>query len=207
MLFCFALGLAAQETDTVTATPSEPQRPLRNLVVADIETRVPMRGAVVITKDGWRDTTNWRGLCQVPVQFDTLLVVKSGYLPETTVAKELGDTTYLIPSENAIKETVVWGQKNTNERLGVGTGKKQLKSGPGQLFHFDVARWLDTRTARDQRHLRKVRESFQEMDKYSDDPIEDAYYRALEEERLKKEREAAQQERDNAHQQKQDAKQ
>lgn len=73
------------------ATAQEPQR--RKLVVIDIETKVPMRNVIVSTKDGYRDTTNWRGICYVPATFDTLTVSKHNYIPERLLAKELKDTT------------------------------------------------------------------------------------------------------------------
>lgn len=163
----------------------------RKLVVADIETRVPMRGVIVSTKDGYRDTTNWRGVCYVPADFDTLTVAKANYIPERLVLKELKDSTYLIPVGSAISEVTVWGKDGLDDKVkGWAAGLPQiLPSGPGRIARLDFANWLDGRGRRDRRHLRKVQKRFSEMDKYDDDPIVNAYYKALEDDRIKKEKE------------------
>ena len=48
------------------ATAQEPEKPLKKFVVADIETRVPIRDVIVITETGYQDTTNYRGICYIP---------------------------------------------------------------------------------------------------------------------------------------------
>lgn len=163
---------------------------LKKLVVADIETRVPMRGVIVSTQSGYRDTTNWRGICYVPQNFDTLTVYKSNYIPERLVPKELKDSTYLIPAGSAISEVTVWGKNNIQDNIKSGmNGYTPLPSpGAGIVASFDLAKILDRRGRRDQKHLRKVRQKFSEMDA-SEDPIEHAYQQALDEEAAKKERE------------------
>lgn len=178
----FAVSLRAQEPQT-----------RRKLVVADIETRVPMRGVIVSTEDGYRDTTNWRGICYVPANFDTLTVARTNYIAERMLPKELKDTTYLIPAGKAISEVTVWGKNDLQENISRGMSDYKVipDVSTGVLARPDFANLLDRRGRRDQKHLRNVKRRFQEMDKYDDDPIIDAYYKAMEEERIKKEQEEA----------------
>ena len=164
------------------ASAQEPQR--RKLVVVDIETKVPMRNVIVSTKAGYRDTTNWRGICYVPAEFDTLTVFKHNYIPERILAKELKDTTSLIPAGSAISEVTVWGKNDINQQIKRGVGYNPLPSPKsGVIGSFDLANILDRRGRRDRKHLRIVRQKFQEMDT-TGDPIVDAYNKAMEEKRL-----------------------
>lgn len=162
----------------------------RKLVVADIETRVPMRGVIVSLKNGYRDTTNWRGICYVPATFDTLTVYKPNYIPERLVQNELKDSTYLIPAGSAISEVTVWGKNNIQDNVDSWRKYTPLPDPSSGGFSFDLAKMLDRRGRRDQKHLRKVRHKFSEMDA-SEDPIERAYQQALDEEAAKKQREEA----------------
>ena len=157
----------------------------KKLVVIDIETKVPMRGVIVSTKTGYRDTTNWRGICHVPTEFDTLTVYKHNYIPERLIAKEMKDTTALIPSGSAISEVTVWGKNNINNNVRQGLDSQPLPnpSNAAISYSFDFANIIDRRGRRDRKHLRTVRQKFKEMDS-SGDPIVDAYNRALEEKQL-----------------------
>lgn len=166
---------------------------MRKFVVADIETRVPVRDAIVITGDGYRDTTNYRGVCFIPTQFDTLTVYKHGYLAEKLLPKETKDSTFIIPNSKRISEVTVWG-KQDNSGLMSGM-KRAIEEGvaannatKGALnFSFDFAKMIDRRYRKDMKHLKKTRAIFQEMDKKDDDPIVAAYQKALEEKRLEEE--------------------
>lgn len=156
---------------------------MHKLVVADIETRVPLRGVIVSTMDGYRDTTNWRGVCYVPDKFDTLTVAKVNYIAERLVRSELKDSTFIIPSGSAISEVTVWGKDGVQYKVDAWKEGTPLPSGNGGgvIHSFDFAKMIDRRYRRDQNHLRKVREKFVEMDQ-SEDPIERAYKQALAEE-------------------------
>ncbi len=161
----------------------------KKLVVIDIETKVPMRGVIVSTKNGYRDTTNWRGICHVPAAFDTLTVFKHNYIPERLIASEMKDTTALIPSGSAISEVTVWGKNNINQNVKEGLGSQPLPNpARGAIsYSFDFAKLIDRRGRRDRKHLKSVRQKFQEMD-VTGDPIVDAYNRVMEEKRQETEK-------------------
>lgn len=166
---------------------------LRKFVIADLETKVPVRDAMVITSGGYRDTTNYRGVCYIPTQFDTLIVYKANYLSEKMLAKEVGDTTYLIPNSHRVAEVTVWGQDRQRrleeavERwVRESTGDPRLSN---SVLSFDLGNILDRRGRHDAKQLRKTKKAFQEMDKKgNNDPIVAAYNKTLEEQRLEAER-------------------
>uniref|UniRef100_UPI0040296F1C hypothetical protein n=1 Tax=Prevotella sp. TaxID=59823 RepID=UPI0040296F1C len=163
---------------------------LRKFVVADMETRVPVRDAVVSTKSGYRDTTNYRGICYIPVLFDTLSVTHGKYLTERLTAKEIKDTTYLIPTSHQISEVTVWGDSTPSVSKGLTEQVHQIfRDNTRGGLSFDFAKMLDKRYRRDMKHLRKTREIFKEMDKDDEDPIVRAYKEAMEEKKRVAEKE------------------
>ncbi len=186
------LALSAQEEKTDQAAQrKEMVKPqLRKFVVADMETRVPVRDAVVSTKSGYRDTTNYRGICYIPVQFDTLSVSHGKYLTERLTAKEIKDTTYLIPNSHQISEVTVWGDGTPSVSKGLTEQVRQIfRENTSGGLSFDFAKMLDKRYRRDMKHLRKTREIFKELDKDDEDPIVRAYKEAMEEKKRAAEKE------------------
>lgn len=176
--FLFSLILAVFALMQASAQDVQPQR---KLVVADMETRVPMRGVIVSTQDGYRDTTNWRGVCYVPQTFDTLTVYKPNYIPERLVQKELKDSTYLIPAGSAISEVTVWGKNDLQDGINAWIGGQSLPlpdPSTGVIGRFDLSNMLDRRGRRDRRHLRRLQQRFSEIEQ-SEDPIVRAYEQAL----------------------------
>lgn len=186
VLFLFSLF-----TLSALAANAQDGKATRKLVVADMETKVPMRGVIVSTKDGYRDTTNWRGVCYVPQTFDTLTVAKANYIPERLLPKELKDSTFLIPAGKAIGEVTVWGKNNMQEDVEAWKKSTTLPLPDGRtgvVGEFDFAKLLDARARRDRKHLRNVRRSFSTIEE-SEDPIVRAYNQAMAEEQMKKEQE------------------
>jgi len=183
LLLYVPLALSAQEVNSRAVLQKETVKPqLRKFVVADMETRVPVRDAVVSTKSGYRDTTNYRGICYIPVQFDTLSVSHGKYLTERLTAKEIKDTTYLIPNSHQISEVTVWGDGTPSVSKGLTEQVRQIfRENTRGGLGFDFAKILDKRYRRDMKHLRKTREIFKEMDKDDEDPIVRAYKEAMEE--------------------------
>lgn len=180
-----AVGVVGDSTDTVLV--------LRKFVVADLETKVPVRDAMVITNSGYRDTTNYRGVCYIPTQFDTLIVYKANYLSEKMVAKEVNDTTYLIPNSHRVSEVTVWGQdrqRRLEEAVERWTKEATNEPRPSNgILSFDLGNILDGRGRRDAKQLRKMKKAFRKMDeKGNEDPIKAAYNKTMEEKRLAAER-------------------
>jgi hypothetical protein len=179
---------------TLSATSQEQNKPLRKFVVADMETRVPVRNAIVMTTDGYRDTTNYRGICYIPETFDTLTVYKANYLTERLLHKETKDSTFLLPNHKRIGEVTVWGKDRAAqlekdiEKWTKQGGELPDPSEPATTVGFNLANMLDARRRKDLKHLRKTRQTFKKMGKYDDDPIINAYKKEMERQRLAAER-------------------
>ena len=181
--------LYAQDAKKVPSLQQNPrvQSQLRRLVVADMETHVPVRGAIVRTKSGYRDTTNYLGICFVPTKFDTLSVSHPRYLTERLVTGEAKDSTFLLPNFRRLSEVTVWGKHNLSALDGIDDALKKeapahtsAPAGLGLVVTFDFAKMLDKRYRRDMKHLRKTREVFKQMDKGDEDPVVKAYKEAME---------------------------
>lgn len=198
LLFLPSLLAFSQESTRVYPVPD---RPVRKFVVADMETRVPIRKVVVATKDGYRDSTNYRGVVHIPTDFDTLMVYKAGYLTAKLTMKEVADTTYLIPSGSSLREVVVWGKdgsQSINEKMADGFARaiqQGAAEAPSGVASFDFANMLDKRGRRDRKHLKKVRAAFKKMDQLDDDPVVNAYLKGQEANRLHQEQQQALDER------------
>lgn len=191
LLLFVPLALSAQEAKTgQTAQQKETVKPqLRKFVVADMETRVPVRDAVVSTKSGYRDTTNYRGICYIPTKFDTLSVSHGKYLTERLTMKETKDTTFLIPNSHQLSEVTVWGEGGPSVSKGLTEQVRQIfrENTPNAGFGFDFAKILDGRYRRDMKHLRKTKEIFKKLDKDDEDLIVRAYKEAMEEKKRESE--------------------
>lgn len=190
LLLYVSFDLYAQDTKKVPPLQQNQmvQPQLRRFVVADMETHVPVRGAIVRTKSGYRDTTNYLGICFVPTKFDTLSVSHPRYLTERLVTGEAKDSTFLLPNFRRLSEVTVWGKHNLSALDGIDDALKKeapahtsAPAGLGLVVTFDFAKMLDKRYRRDMKHLRKTREVFKQMDKGDEDPVVKAYQDAMEE--------------------------
>ena len=189
LLLYVSFDLYAQDTKKVPPLQQNQmvQPQLRRFVVADMETHVPVRGAIVRTKSGYRDTTNYLGICFVPTKFDTLSVSHPRYLTERLVTGEAKDSTFLLPNFRRLSEVTVWGKHNLSALDGIDDALKKeapahtsAPAGLGLVVTFDFAKMLDKRYRRDMKHLRKTREVFKQMDKGDEDPVVKAYKEAME---------------------------
>lgn len=80
----------------------------RQHVVADMDTRLPLQGAVVATSGGQRLVTDYSGRFHSTLPVTSATVSKKNYMQRRVGAAELQqDTIYLIPQEVVLKEVEV----------------------------------------------------------------------------------------------------
>lgn len=80
----------------------------RYKVVADMDTRLPLPGAVIATDNGQRATTDYLGRFHTQVAFSSATVSKKHYIQRRVDATELQqDTVFLIPQEVVLNDVVV----------------------------------------------------------------------------------------------------
>lgn len=90
----------------------------RQLVVVNVESKVPIRDVVVSTDVGEIIHTTWDGCFTLPDSVSRVDFVHPDYEKRYVLRSELrGDTIFLIPNMNAIREVVVYGHRRFDERM------------------------------------------------------------------------------------------
>lgn len=86
-------------------------------VVANMETGVPIRDAVIYTNEGVDTLTKWDGTFCLKDTFQRFTVSHPAFIGRIVDAGDFhnGDTIKLIPKEGYIGEVTVWGKKRKIE--------------------------------------------------------------------------------------------
>ena len=79
-------------------------------VVADMETRIPIRNVKVYTNRGDVYVTDYTGLLHVDKPFESATLSHVSYLERKTPCAVLKDTVYLLPKSNELNTLYVWGK-------------------------------------------------------------------------------------------------
>ena len=80
----------------------------RHIVVADMDTRLPLPGVVIATDNGQRATTDYLGSAHTALAFRSATVSKKHYMQRRVSYDEaLRDTIFLIPQEVVLDDVVV----------------------------------------------------------------------------------------------------
>lgn len=91
----------------------------RHVTVYDPEVSRPVQGFHVWADKLKADTTNVFGSAEVPEKFDTLCLVKPGYVALRIPARLAADTIPVIKDYNNIGEVVVYGSQSDNFKKAV----------------------------------------------------------------------------------------
>lgn len=93
----------------------------QQLVVADMESKVPIRDILIYTDDNQETKSNWDGTFSLKKGYKKISFSNPNYEGRYVTKEELkGDTIYLIPKMNALREVVIYGQrKSLTEKTGV----------------------------------------------------------------------------------------
>lgn len=147
-------------------------------VIASAENHVPIREALIHTDNNHWARTDYRGYFTMRYQFDSATVSKPGFVKTTIYLKNLPDTVFLLPESHQIGEVTVWGKDQEHVRQMEKDIQDKVNSIPTSPtgIGFDAFGWMDRQGRRDQKHLKKAKELFKEMDRK--DPIVDAYEKA-----------------------------
>lgn len=79
-----------------------------SVVVADMDSRLPLGGATIITDHNERIVADYRGLCLRPTSFRSASISRKGYLQRRMTAAEMQcDTIFLIPLEVTLSGVVI----------------------------------------------------------------------------------------------------
>lgn len=168
MIFCLLSGMAAYAQ--------------RTCVVADMETHVPIRDAVVHTNTNHWARTDYRGYFAMRYSFDSASVYKTGYVKTYIYNKNLPDTVLLLPQSHQLNEVEVYG-KDMGKKNASSLGEAARQAAkevvvPRGLVSFNAFGWMDRRGNRDRRHLKKAESVISDLDSESkkNDPVLDAFH-------------------------------
>lgn len=100
-----------------------------HMVVVNVETRVPIRDVRVCTDARQETRTSWDGRFTVPDSFLRVDFLHPDFERRYVLKSELkGDTIFLIPNTNAIREVVIYGERRFEKRMA-----QILKPSPQQI--------------------------------------------------------------------------
>ena len=101
----------------------------RQMVVVNLESKVPVRDVKISTDGGQELRTSWDGLFALPDSFRRLDFHHPDFERRYVLSSELkGDTIFLIPNVNALREVVIYGERRFDKRM-----VQMLKPSPQQL--------------------------------------------------------------------------
>lgn len=164
-LLTVSVGAAAQATaDSLSAADS-----LRQWVVANIETGVPIRDVLVYTDDGQEAHTIWDGTFAMRESYAAATFVHPKFERRVMYGGEAeGDTIWLIPSEGALNEVIIYGQRRDKSKqmnLLMSPVDAQLAQGAPQGFNplglFALA--YDAIWGKKARHRKAMKEQKRKM--------------------------------------------
>ena len=100
-----------------------------SMVVVNVESKVPIRDVRVSTDSGHETRTSWDGRFVVPDSFIRIDFLHPDVERRYVRKSELnGDTIFLIPNTNALREVVIYGERRFENRMA-----QILKPSPQQI--------------------------------------------------------------------------
>lgn len=108
----------------------------QQFVVADMESRVPIRDVLIHTNDNQDTKSCWDGTFSLHEGFDKIMFSHMNYEKRYVLKSELkGDTIWLMPRMNALREVVIYGERRFDNRM-----EQMRKSGLDQSVDAQLAR-------------------------------------------------------------------
>lgn len=108
----------------------------QQFVVADMESRVPIRDVLIHTDDNQDTKSCWDGTFSLHEGFDKIMFSHLNYEKRYVLKSELkGDTIWLMPRMNALREVVIYGERRFDNRM-----EQMRKSGLDQSVDAQLAR-------------------------------------------------------------------
>ena len=102
----------------------------QQFVVANLESRVPIRDVLVYTDDNQQTKSNWDGTFSLKEGFGRINFSHPQYLDRYVLKSELkGDTIYLLPSMHTLDEVVIYGRRRFDDRM-----SNMFKPSPQQVL-------------------------------------------------------------------------
>ena len=121
--------------------------------VCDGVSSLPIRDVLIAVNGKHFGKTDYRGIINLPVAYETATFSKVKYHAETLTQTEVQkDTVFLFPEKQSLGEVVVWGKHIVNGRELLKQMPKRdiLEAAPKHdIREFDIGLMLDKRLRRD----------------------------------------------------------
>lgn len=149
----------------------------RTCVVADMESRKPIKNVLIMTDTHHAARTNLYGYFAMQYAFDSATVSHPSFHSTKVKRTALPDTIFLLKKMNLLQEVTIYGVDKQKHSLAfhqkaaqnAAAGAPRRSSGTISLT-FDFADMLDRRKRHDRKVLKKLEKIFKEMDAM-DDPL------------------------------------
>ena len=118
--------------------PSSAIMAQHQMVVVNVESKVPVRDVRVCTDDGRESRTSWDGSFTLPDSFHRVDFLHPDFERRYILSSELhGDTVFLIPNINALREVVIYGERRFDNRMAM-----ILKPSPQQIERDKLPKYV-----------------------------------------------------------------
>ena len=112
----------------------------KNMVVVNVESKVPICNVRVSSDGGQETCTSWDGRFVVPDSFLRIDFFHPDFERRYILKSELkGDTIFLIPNINALHEVVIYGERRFEKRMA-----QILKPSPQQIERDKIPKFIPT---------------------------------------------------------------
>jgi hypothetical protein len=149
----------------------------RTCVVADMESRKPIKNALIMTDTHHAARTNLYGYFAMQYAFDSATVSHPSFHSTKVKRTALPDTIFLLKKMNLLHEVTIYGVDKQKHSLALHmeSARRAAATAPqpssGMISKsFDFANMIDRRKRHDRKVLKKLEKIFKEMDAM-DDPL------------------------------------
>lgn len=147
----------------------------RTCVVADMESRKPIKNVLIMTDTHHAARTNLYGYFAMQYAFDNATVSHPSFHSTKVKRTALPDTIFLLKKMNLLHEVTIYGVDKQKHSLAfhqkaaqnAAAGAPQPSSGT-VIATFDFADMIDRRKRHDRKVLKKLEKIFKEMDAMDD---------------------------------------
>lgn len=143
-----------------------------DVVVADIESGVPLRDVKIYTDSGSVAKTDYRGMAHIDRPFSSATISHPKYLSTNVQRHEMVDTIFLLPRANTLNEVVVWGvgRKGIKSMVDDATRDAPQYAPPPAMVQFDFFQMLKKKPL-NRKARKKNRELLENWDRTYNDPL------------------------------------
>ncbi len=143
----------------------------RTCMIADMETKKPIRDALIMTDTRHGARTNIYGYFEMKYNFDSATVSHPSYFSLKVKRATLPDTVFLLRKTHILQEVTIYGTDRRKQSIAFiqeaarrAAAEAPQPGGGAVTKTFDFADMLDRRRRHDRKELKKLQKIFKKMD-------------------------------------------